>query len=287
MSMEEKTVEYCFDSNIYTGEDIKTKIEEIKRTFSKISNKPIIVRVELNELGLYVLSFKIYARRKVAKMKQKKLNKVYIESLGEYSNGYINNLIENKDDRYIKKLNNRSKEQKEIKSRNKEKKELDKRLKEVEKQQNKQNKQKVKKQKQAKVEYIKENPKKVEKTKQKENIKKYNNYKSKEEKKKIDEEKIQRTPHIEYLYREEESKNFKEMLNDFLQMLRNINSPKLERKNKINEKNVKKVEKEYHYHYNQNNKKKNQIGEKHYWSDNYIPKQYGKYKETNKTFKPL
>ena len=293
MSMEEKTVEYCFDSNIYTGEDIKTKIEEIKRGFSRISNKPVVVRVELNELGIYVLSFKIYAKRKIAKMKPEKLNKVYIESLGEYSNGYINKLIENKDDKYIKKLKSKSKEQKDlekqIKNRNKEQKELDKRLKEVAKQQNKQ---KVKKQKeakkQAKVEYIKENTKKVEQTKPKEKVKQYNNYRSKEDTNKINEEKMQRTPHIEYLYREEESKNFKEMLNDFLQMLKNIKSPKLERKNKSNEKiKAEKSEKQYHYHYKQNNKKQNLIGEKHYWSDNYIPKEYGKYKETKKEYKPL
>ena len=55
--MEAKTVEYCFDSKVYSGEDIKRKIEQIKREFSRISNKPIEVRVELNELGIYVLTF--------------------------------------------------------------------------------------------------------------------------------------------------------------------------------------------------------------------------------------
>lgn len=46
--MEAKTVEYCFDSKIYSGEAIKRKIEQIKRDFSRISNKPVEVRVELN-----------------------------------------------------------------------------------------------------------------------------------------------------------------------------------------------------------------------------------------------
>ena len=64
MNMEAKTVEYCFDSKVYSGEDIKRKIEQIKREFSRISNKPIEVRVELNELGIYVLTFIFYADRK-------------------------------------------------------------------------------------------------------------------------------------------------------------------------------------------------------------------------------
>ena len=100
--MEAKTVEYCFDSKIYSGEDIKRKIEQIKRDFSRISNKPVEVRVELNELGMYVLTFRFYAKRSIAKMKPEKITKLYIESLGEYSNGYINKLIGNKDSEYIR-----------------------------------------------------------------------------------------------------------------------------------------------------------------------------------------
>ena len=106
MSMEAKTVEYCFDSKIYSGEAIKRKIEQIKRDFSRISNKPVEVRVELNELGMYVLTFRFYAKRNIAKMKPEKITKLYIESLGEYSNGYINKLIGNKDSEYIRKLKN-------------------------------------------------------------------------------------------------------------------------------------------------------------------------------------
>lgn len=120
MNMEAKTVEYCFDSKVYSGEDIKRKIEQIKREFSRISNKPIEVRVELNELGIYVLTFIFYAKRNIAKVKPEKINKIYIESLGEYSDNYINKLIGNKDTKYINKLNDRSKEHKMLEKKLKE-----------------------------------------------------------------------------------------------------------------------------------------------------------------------
>ena len=277
MSMEAKTVEYCFDSKIYSGEDIKRKIEQIKRDFSRISNKPVEVRVELNELGMYVLTFRFYAKRSIAKMKPEKITKLYIESLGEYSDGYINKLIGNKDSEYIRKLKNRDKEHKQ----------LHKRLKE-------QNKKKT----YARVEYVKEDKKKAQKRVEPEKQKqyhKYNNY-NKKTKNIIKQEPVKRTPHIEYLHREEEEKKFTERLNEYLQMLKNVKAPKLERKNKIKVKNKvekKKIQyeqnitKRANYDSYKNNKKKvQQLGEKHYWSDNYIPKEYGKYKETKK-FKPL
>lgn len=277
MSMEAKTVEYCFDSKIYSGEDIKRKIEQIKRDFSRISNKPVEVRVELNELGMYVLTFRFYAKRSIAKMKPEKITKLYIESLGEYSDGYINKLIGNKDSEYIRKLKNRDKEHKQ----------LHKRLKE-------QNKKKT----YARVEYVKEDKKKEQKRVEPEKQKqyhKYNNY-NKKTKNIIKQEPVKRTPHIEYLHREEEEKKFTERLNEYLQMLKNVKAPKLERKNKIKVKNkVEKKKIQYEQNitkranydsYKNNKKKEQQVGEKHYWSDNYIPKEYGKYKETKK-FKPL
>jgi hypothetical protein len=275
--MEAKTVEYCFDSKIYSGEDIKRKIEQIKRDFSRISNKPVEVRVELNELGMYVLTFRFYAKRSIAKMKPEKITKLYIESLGEYSDGYINKLIGNKDSEYIRKLKNRDKEHKQ----------LHKRLKE-------QNKKKT----YARVEYVKEDKKKEQKRVEPEKQKqyhKYNNY-NKKTKNIIKQEPVKRTPHIEYLHREEEEKKFTERLNEYLQMLKNVKAPKLERKNKIKVKNkVEKKKIQYEQNitkranydsYKNNKKKEQQVGEKHYWSDNYIPKEYGKYKETKK-FKPL
>ena len=160
MSMEAKTVEYCFDSKIYSGEAIKRKIEQIKRDFSRISNKPVEVRVELNELGMYVLTFRFYAKRNIAKMKPEKITKLYIESLGEYSNGYINKLIGNKDSEYIRKLKNRDKEHKQ----------LQKRLKE-------QNKKKT----YARVEYVKEDKKKEKKETEPVIQKQYNNYNKNQE----------------------------------------------------------------------------------------------------------
>ena len=274
MSMEAKTVEYCFDSKIYSGEDIKRKIEQIKRDFSRISNKPVEVRVELNELGMYVLTFRFYAKRSIAKMKPEKITKLYIESLGEYSDGYINKLIGNKDSEYIRKLKNRDKEHKQ----------LQKRLKEQNKKKN-----------YARVEYVKEDNKKGQKRVEPEKQKQYNNYNKKIENK-TKQEQVKRTPHIEYLHREEENKKFTERLNEYLQMLKNVKAPKLERKNKIKVKNKieknklqyeQKIDKRVHYNsYKKTDKKEQPIGEKHYWSDNYIPKEYGKYKETKK-FKPL
>lgn len=170
MNMEAKTVEYCFDSKVYSGEDIKRKIEQIKREFSRISNKPIEVRVELNELGIYVLTFIFYAKRNIAKVKPEKINKIYIESLGEYSDNYINKLIGNKDTKYINKLNDRSKEHKM----------LEKKLKEQ-----------AKKRKHAQIKYVKES----------ENKEKIKNKVQKQENK---ENSNLRVPHIEYLKREEE-----------------------------------------------------------------------------------
>ena len=274
MSMEAKTVEYCFDSKIYSGNDIKRKIDEIKRDFSKISNKPVEVRVELNDLGMYVLTFRFFAKRNIVKMKPEKITKLYIESIGEYSNGYINKLIGNKDSEYIKKL----------KSRDKEKKELQKRIKE-------QNKKKT----YARVEYVKEEKKKEKRKPEPRKQKKFDNYSKKENE--IKQEQINRTPHIEYLHREEEEKKFIEKINEYLQMLKNVKIPKLERKNKVeNKKKSKKnnkikdeqntVKQTKHDSHKKNTKKEKTIGEKHYWSDNYIPKEYGKYKETKK-FKPL
>ena len=274
MSMEAKTVEYCFDSKIYSGNDIKRKIDEIKRDFSKISNKPVEVRVELNDLGMYVLTFRFFAKRNIVKMKPEKITKLYIESIGEYSNGYINKLIGNKDSEYIKKL----------KSRDKEKKELQKKIKE-------QNKKKT----YARVEYVKEEKKKEKRKPEPRKQKKFDNYSKKENE--IKQEQINRTPHIEYLHREEEEKKFIEKINEYLQMLKNVKIPKLERKNKVeNKKKSKKnnkikdeqntVKQTKHDSHKKNTKKEKTIGEKHYWSDNYIPKEYGKYKETKK-FKPL
>lgn len=247
MNMEAKTVEYCFDSKVYSGEDIKRKIEQIKREFSRISNKPIEVRVELNELGIYVLTFIFYAKRNIAKVKPEKINKIYIESLGEYSDNYINKLIGNKDTKYINKLNDRSKEHKM----------LEKKLKEQ-----------AKKRKHAQIKYVKES----------ENKEKIKNKVQKQENK---ENSNLRVPHIEYLKREEEKENFIEKLQEYLKMLKNVKLPKLERKNKIKNNKLEKKQTEYSY-----NKKSLREGEQHYWSNNYVPKEYGKYKET-KTYKPL
>ncbi|MBS5854732.1 MAG: hypothetical protein KIC56_05885 [Clostridium sp.] len=245
--MEAKTVEYCFDSKVYSGEDIKRKIEQIKREFSRISNKPIEVRVELNELGIYVLTFIFYAKRNIAKVKPEKINKIYIESLGEYSDNYINKLIGNKDTKYINKLNDRSKEHKM----------LEKKLKEQ-----------AKKRKHAQIKYVKES----------ENKEKIKNKVQKQENK---ENSNLRVPHIEYLKREEEKENFIEKLQEYLKMLKNVKLPKLERKNKIKNNKLEKKQTEYSY-----NKKNLREGEQHYWSNNYVPKEYGKYKAT-KTYKPL
>lgn len=247
MNMKAKTVEYCFDSKVYSGEDIKRKIEQIKREFSRISNKPIEVRVELNELGIYVLTFIFYAKRNIAKVKPEKINKIYIESLGEYSDNYINKLIGNKDTKYINKLNDRSKEHKM----------LEKKLKEQ-----------AKKRKHAQIKYVKES----------ENKEKIKNKVQKQENK---ENSNLRVPHIEYLKREEEKENFIEKLQEYLKMLKNVKLPKLERKNKIKNNKLEKKQTEYSY-----NKKNLREGEQHYWSNNYVPKEYGKYKET-KTYKPL
>lgn len=251
MNMEAKTVEYCFDSKIYSSEDIKRKIEQIKKDFSKISNKPVEVRVELNELGIYVLTFIFYAKRNIAKAKPEKINKIYIESLGEYSDDYINKLIGNKDTKYINKLNDRSKEHKM----------LEKKLKEQ-----------AKKRKHAQIKYVKES----------ENKEKIKNKVQKQENK---ENSNLRVPHIEYLKREEEKEKFIEKLQEYLKMLKNVKLPKLERKNKIKNKikNNKLEKKQTEYSYN---KKSLREGEQHYWSNNYVPKEYGKYKET-KTYKPL
>ncbi len=213
MNMEAKTVEYCFDSKIYSGEDIKRKIEQIKKDFSKISNKPVEVRVELNELGIYVLTFIFYAKRNIAKAKPEKINKIYIESLGEYSDDYINKLIGNKDTKYINKLNDRSKEHKM----------LEKKLKEQ-----------AKKRKHAQIKYVKES----------ENKEKIKNKVQKQENK---ENSNLRVPHIEYLKREEEKENFIEKLQEYLKMLKNVKLPKLERKNKIRNNKVEKKTKENNY----------------------------------------
>lgn len=247
MNMEAKTVEYCFDSKIYSGEDIKRKIEQIKKDFSRISNKPVEVRVELNELGIYVLMFIFYAKRNITKAKPEKINKIYIESLGEYSDDYINKLIGNKDTKYINKLNSRSKENKVIQKKLKEQ---------------------AKKRKHAQIKYVKES----------ENKEKIKNKVQKQENK---ENSNLRVPHIEYLKREEEKENFIEKLQEYLKMLKNVKLPKLERKNKIKNNKLEKKQTEYSY-----NKKNLREGEQHYWSNNYVPKEYGKYKET-KTYKPL
>lgn len=247
MNMEAKTVEYCFDSKIYSGEDIKRKIEQIKKDFSRISNKPVEVRVELNELGIYVLMFIFYAKRNITKAKPEKINKTYIESLGEYSDDYINKLIGNKDTKYINKLNSRSKENKVIQKKLKEQ---------------------AKKRKHAQIKYVKES----------ENKEKIKNKVQKQENK---ENSNLRVPHIEYLKREEEKENFIEKLQEYLKMLKNVKLPKLERKNKIKNNKLEKKQTEYSY-----NKKNLREGEQHYWSNNYVPKEYGKYKET-KTYKPL
>ena len=253
MNMEAKTVEYCFDSKVYSGEDIKRKIEQIKREFSRISNKPIEVRVELNELGIYVLTFIFYAKRNIAKVKPEKINKIYIESLGEYSDNYINKLIGNKDTKYINKLNDRSKEHKM----------LEKKLKEQ-----------AKKRKHAQIKYVKES----------ENKEKIKNKVQKQENK---ENSNLRVPHIEYLKREEENENFIEKLQEYLKMLKNVKLPKLERKNKIRNNKVEKKTKENNYNIKKDKYNKlEDNGEQHYWSNNYVPKEYGKYKET-KTYKPL
>lgn len=238
MKLGEKTVEYCFDSKIYSGEDIKIKIEDIKKSFNKISNKPIEVRVELNELGIYVLSFKIYAKRKIGKKKSDMINKIYIESIKNNEDDYINNLINKKEDKFIRKLNDENKTQQKLNKKikeNKEQKELNKRIKE-----NKESKER----------------KKI-------------NTKQEQKRDKTEEEK--RKPRIVYLYRQEEEKSFAEMINEMLQALKNIKIPKLEHKNKVY--NTKTINSD--------------MGEKHYWSDNYIPKEYGKYKASKKIYKPL
>ncbi len=238
MKLGEKTVEYCFDSKIYSGEDIKIKIEDIKKSFNKISNKPIEVRVELNELGIYVLSFKIYAKRKIGKKKSDMINKIYIESIKNNEDDYINNLINKKEDKFIRKLNDENKMQQKLNKKikeNKEQKELNKRIKE-----NKENKER----------------KKV-------------NVKQEQKRDEIKEE--NRKPRIVYLYRQEEEKSFAEVIDEMLQALKNIKLPKLEHRNKVY--NTKTIN--------------NNVGEKHYWSDNYIPKEYGKYKESKKIYKPL
>lgn len=272
MNSVEKTVEYRFDSKMYSSEDVRRKIEEIKKSFNKISNKPIEVRMELDEFGIYVVLFKFYAKGKYIKQKKdNKISRIHIESLTEKSNGYISNLMESKDAKYIKK----------IKSKSKKAKELNKRLKESQK-----------KSKQAKIEYVKEQEekKKIEDKKKRE-VQRLNDYQSKLKKKEIKKEEKQdenvRKPHIEYLKREEDNRTFKEKITEYMQMLQNVKAPKLERKNKIKMKNrPEKPKTQYNKKQNKYSKKDNPVGEKHYWSDNYVPKEYGKYKETKK-FKPL
>ena len=80
MNSVEKTVEYRFDSKIYSSEDVRRKIEEIKKSFNKISNKPIEVRMELDEFGIYVVVFEFYAKGKYVKpKKEKKISRIHIE----------------------------------------------------------------------------------------------------------------------------------------------------------------------------------------------------------------
>lgn len=276
MDSVEKTVEYRFDSKIYSSEDVRRKIEEIKKSFCKISNKPIEVRMEMDEFGVYIVVFKFYAKGKYVKPKKdKKISRIHIESLENKSSGYIDNLIENKDTKYIKKMKDRSKQTKE----------LQKKL-----------KQNIKKSKAPKIEYVKQEKKKSNKTKnieiQRLNDYENNNRRGKIDKKKEKQEKAGR-PHIEYLKREEDKRTFKEKLNEYLQMLKNVQVPKLERKNKVKIRSSVKKKKENQYkeqkaHYTPRKDKKDMpIGEKHYWSDNYIPKEYGKYKQSNKKYKPL
>ncbi len=276
MDSVEKTVEYRFDSKIYSSEDVRRKIEEIKKSFSKISNKPIEVRMEMDEFGVYIVVFKFYAKGKYVKPKKdKKISRIHIESLENKSSGYIDNLIENKDTKYIKKMQDRSKQTKE----------LQKKL-----------KQNIKKSKTPKVEYVKQDKKKSNKKKNIE-IQRLNDYEKNNKREKIDKKKEKqeksRKPHIEYLKREEDKRTFKEKLSEYLQMLTNVQTPKLERKNKIKIKNYsresnKNQSQEIKAHYNSKARKKDMpIGEKHYWSDNYIPKEYGKYKQSNKKYKPL
>ena len=70
-------------------------------------------------------------------------------------------------------------------------------------------------------------------------------------------------------------------------MLKNAKLPKLERKSKIRNNKVEQKTKEYSYNIKKDTYKRNlKEGEQHYWSNNYVPKEYGKYKETKK-FKPL
>ena len=70
-------------------------------------------------------------------------------------------------------------------------------------------------------------------------------------------------------------------------MLKNVKLPKLERKNKIRNNKVEKKTKENNYNIKKDKYNKlEDNGEQHYWSNNYVPKEYGKYKETKK-FKPL
>ena len=273
MNSVEKTVEYRFDSKIYSSEDVRRKIEEIKKSFNKISNKPIEVRMELDEFGIYVVVFKFYAKGKYVKpKKEKKISRIHIESLTEKSNGYINNLMESKDAKYIKKMKDKSKETKE----------LQKRLKESQK-----------KAKQAEIEYVKEqeDKKKIE-NKKKIEVQRLNDYQSKKKKKENKKEKKQdenvRKPHIEYLKREEDNRTFKEKITEYMQMLQNVKVPKLERKNKVKIKNrPEKPKIQYDKKQKKYGKKDNPVGEKHYWSDNYVPKEYGKYKQSNKKYKPL
>lgn len=276
MDSVEKTVEYRFDSKIYSSEDVRRKIEEIKKSFCKISNKPIEVRMEMDEFGVYIVVFKFYAKGKYVKPKKdKKISRIHIESLSNKSDGYIDNLIENKDTKYIKKMQDRSKQTKE----------LQKKL-----------KQNIKKSKTPKVEYVKQDKKKSNKKKNIE-IQRLNDYEKNNKREKIDKKKEKqekaKKPHIEYLQREEDKRTFKEKLSEYLQMLKNVQIPKLERKNKMKIKNYARKSNENQtqeskVHYNpKTNKKDIPIGEKHYWSDNYIPKEYGKYKQSNKKYKPL
>ena len=73
-----------------------------------------------------------------------------------------------------------------------------------------------------------------------------------------------------------------------MQMLQNVKVPKLERKNKVKIKNrPEKPKIQYDKKQKKYGKKDNPVGEKHYWSDNYVPKEYGKYKQSNKKYKPL
>lgn len=135
-------------------------------------------------------------------------------------------------------------------------------------------KEQAKKRKHAQIKYVKES----------ENKEKIKNKVQKQENK---ENSNLRVPHIEYLKREEEKENFIEKLQEYLKMLKNVKLPKLERKNKIRNNKVEKKTKENNYNIKKDKYNKlEDNGEQHYWSNNYVPKEYGKYKET-KTYKPL